>query len=85
MLIADTPGWTEPAARLGGVALFGLVLPQVLGFLAFRWTRRQELCLRLPAVLIPPVVFFVTVSVFWTLYAKAIQRIQDATCVECSA
>jgi hypothetical protein len=65
--------WIPVTIRLSGVAFFGLVLPQVLGLVGYRWSRHKGTLLKLATLLIPSVIFFVSAYIFWGLSAKAIR------------
>ena len=65
--------WIPITIRLSAVAFFGLVLPQVLGLVGYRWSRHKGTLLKLATLLIPPVIFFVSAYIFWGLSAKAIR------------
>ena len=66
--------------RLSAVAFFGLVLPQVLGLVGYRWSRHKGTLLKLATLLIPPMVFFGSAYVFWGLSAKAIRDSGNYVC-----
>jgi len=72
--------WVPDAIRLLGIAFFALILPQVLGFLGYRWTRRKGLLLKLATMLIAPAVFFISAHLFWGLSANAIRDSRDYVC-----
>lgn len=72
--------WILVTIRLSAVAFFGLVLPQVLGWLGYRWSRHKGGLLKLTSLLIPPVVFFVSAYLFWGLSAKAIRDSGNYVC-----
>jgi hypothetical protein len=55
------------------VLAVGLVLPQVLGYLGYRWARNKSASLRTFPFLIPPVVFFASAYVFWEYQAKVVR------------
>jgi hypothetical protein len=59
--------------RLSAFVIFGLILPQALGYVSFRWTRRRGLLLSSVSMLVPPLVFFISSDLFWTLSAKSIR------------
>jgi hypothetical protein len=61
-----------PVIRLFLVVLLGLVLPQVLGYLGYRWTKNQIIGCKLLPLLIPPLVFFVTARIYWGIIMKAV-------------
>lgn len=65
--------WVPVAIRLVVIGFFALMLPQVLGFVGYRWTRRQGMFLKLATMLIPPAVFFISAYLFWGLSAKAMR------------
>ena len=59
--------------RLLVLAFFGLVLPQALGLVGYRWTRHKGTLLKLATLLIAPVVFFISAYLFWGQSAQAIR------------
>jgi hypothetical protein len=72
--------WILVSIRLSAVAFFGLVLPQVLGLVGYRWCRYKGTLLKLATLLIPPVAFFVSAYLFWELSATAIRDSGNYVC-----
>ena len=72
--------WVPVASRLLVIGFFALMLPQVLGFVGYRWTRRKGRLLKLATMLIPPAVFCSSAFLFWGLSAKAIRDSGEYVC-----
>jgi hypothetical protein len=72
--------WIPITIRLLTLAFCGLVLPQVLGLVGYRWSRHKGTLLKLATLLIPPVAFFVSAYFFWGLSAKAIRDSGNYVC-----
>ena len=66
--------------RLVVVGFFGLVLPQALGLVGYRWTRHKGTLLKLATLLIAPVVFFISAYLFWGQSAQAIRDSGNYVC-----
>ena len=72
--------WILVTIRLSAFVFFGLVLPQVLGLVGYRWSRYKGTLLKLATLLIPPVIFFVSAYLFWGVSAKAIRESGNYVC-----
>lgn len=72
--------WLQVTIRLLAFAFFGLVLPQVLGLVGYRWSRHKGKLLKVATLLIPPVVFFVGAYLFWGLSAEAVRDSGNYVC-----
>ncbi len=66
--------------RLLAVCFFGLILPQGLGWLGFRATRHKRTLVKLLALLIAPVAFFISAFIFWELSAREIRESGNYVC-----
>jgi hypothetical protein len=58
----------------------GLVLPQVLGYMAYRWVRKTSMPMKSAVMLIPPIAFYITASLFWRHEAAEIRRQEHYVC-----
>ena len=72
--------WVLVTIRLVVLAFFGLVLPQALGLVGYRWTRHKGTLLKLATLLIAPVVFFISAYLFWGQSAQAIRDSGNFVC-----
>ena len=72
--------WIPLTIRLAVLAFGGLVLPQVLGLVGYRWSRHKGIILKLATLLISPVSFFAGAYLFWGLSAKAIRDSGNYVC-----
>src|SRR4030042_6790720 len=62
------------------LVLFGLILPQALGFLGYRWTKHKGKLFKTLSLLAPPLVFFLSANIYWKLSAKAIRDAGGYVC-----
>jgi hypothetical protein len=72
--------WVLMTIRLLALVFFGLVLPQALGLVGYRWTRHKGTLLKLATLLIAPVVFFISAYLFWGQSAQAIRDSGNYVC-----
>ncbi|MEJ2232742.1 MAG: hypothetical protein P8X67_02340 [Syntrophobacterales bacterium] len=70
----DDPKTFTVVLRVTLAIIMGLLLPQALGFLGYRWARRRKKIFKAATLLIAPLLFLLSANVFWRLQAKAIQE-----------
>ena len=74
--------WVVVTIRLVVAGFLGLILPQALGFLGYRWSRHRGRLLQLATLLIAPVVFFSSAYLYW---ARSAQALRDSGHYVCGA
>jgi hypothetical protein len=58
----------------------GLIIPQVLGFAAYRFLRRTRKSLVVLSALLPPISFYIIAYLYWAAAARAVRSEEHYVC-----
>jgi hypothetical protein len=61
-------------SRLSAFVVIGMILPQALGYFAYRSIRSKGKAVAALSVLVPPIFFYMAAYLFWTISANEIRQ-----------